>query len=127
MYAFETSRSAMTDSVATISRAAATRLATEGEPQVVVEVEATLAAGPDGRRDQYVDPISLGALIVSAAALAWQVYTDLKDRNGKPAKEVVARRLRIQLQDSEHTPTPDDQKVIDIVVEETIKEGEQGD
>jgi hypothetical protein len=117
----------MTDSVETISRAAASQLAAQGEPRAVVEVEAALAAQPDGSRDQYVDPISLGALIVSVAALAWQVYTDLKARDGKPPKEVVGRRLRIQLQDSEHTSTPDDQKVIDIVVEETIKEGEQAD
>jgi hypothetical protein len=92
-----------------------------------VEVEAALAAGADGPRGQYVDPISLGALIVSIATLAWQVYTDLKDRNGEPSKEVVARRVRIQLRDSEDTPTPDDQKVIDIIVDETIKEGEQAD
>jgi hypothetical protein len=117
----------MTGSVETISRAAATRLAARGEPQAEVEVEAALAAGPNGSRDQYVDPISLGALIVSIATLAWQVYADLKARNGKPSKEVIARRLRIQLQDSEHTSTLDDQKVIDIVVDETIKEGEQAD
>jgi hypothetical protein len=115
----------MTDSVETISRATASRLAAQGEPQVVVGVEVALASGADGRRDQYVDPISLGALIVSVAALAWPVYTDLKSRNGKPSKEVVSRRVRIQLQDSERASTSDNEEVIDIVVDETIKEGEQ--
>jgi hypothetical protein len=117
----------MTDSVETISRATASRLAAQGEPQVVVEVEAALAARPNGRREQYIDPISLGALIVSIATLAWQVYTDLKARNGEPSKEVVARKIRIQLQDSDRPSTLDDQKVIDIVLDETIKEGQQPD
>jgi hypothetical protein len=117
----------MTDSVETISRAAATRLAANGKPQAEVEVEAALAAGPDDRRDQYVDPISLGALIVSIVTLAWQVYTDLKARNSKPSTEVVARRVRIQLEDSDRLSTPDDEKIIDIVVGETMKEGERAD
>jgi hypothetical protein len=50
----------------------------KGKQQIVVGVEAALAAGPNSHRHQYVDPISRGALVVSIAALAWQVYTDLK-------------------------------------------------
>jgi tetratricopeptide (TPR) repeat protein len=120
-------KSVMTDSIEAISRAAASRLAAQGEPAVVAEVEAALVAGPDGHRDQYVDPISLGALIVSVATLAWQVYTDLKARKDTPSKEVLARRVRIQLENSDHTSTPDDQQVIEIVVDETIEQGEQSD
>jgi hypothetical protein len=117
----------MTDSVATISRATATRLTAQGESRALVEVEAALAAGPDAPKDQYFDPISLGALIVSIATLAWQMYTDLKTKGGKPSKEVVARKVRIQLQDSERTPSPDHQEIIEIVIDETVKEGEQAD
>jgi hypothetical protein len=113
----------MTDSVEAISLAAATRLAAQGEAQAELEVAAALAAGPNNRRDHYIDPISLGALIVSVATLAWQVYTDLKARNVNPSREVVARKIRIQLEDSDRPTTSDDAKVIDIVVDETIKEG----
>ena len=69
--------SAMNDSVATISRAAARRMAEQGRPESLVEVDAAFVTGPCARKDQYVDPISLGALIVSVATLAWQIYTDL--------------------------------------------------
>jgi hypothetical protein len=120
-----TNEDAISDSVAVISRATARRLAAQGRPESQVEVEAAIAAGPNGGRDQYVDPISLGALIVSIATLAWQVYTDLKASSDKPSKEVVARRVRIRLQDSDRPSTTDDQKVIDIVVDETVKEGDQ--
>ena len=116
----------MTDSVETISRSAANRLAIQGEPDVIVEVEAELATGSDGPRDQYVDPISLGALIVSVATLAWKVYTDLRARNDKPSKDIVARKVRIQLKNSEHIPHPDYENIIAIVVDETMKEGERG-
>jgi hypothetical protein len=99
----------------------------KGKQQIVVEVEAALAAGPNGHRHQYVDPISLGALVVSIATLAWQVYTDLKARSSKPSKELVSRRVRIQLQDSDQPSTPDGEQIVDIVVDETLKEGEQAD
>jgi hypothetical protein len=116
---------AMSDSVVTISRATAQRLAAQGRRESLVEVEAALAAGPDAPKDQYVDPVSLGALIVSVTQLAWKIYTDLKAQGGKPSKEVVARRVRIQLADADNTPSPDEPEIIDIVVDEAIQQGEQ--
>jgi hypothetical protein len=120
-----TNEAGMSDSVATISRAAAQRMATRGRPESLVEVEAALAAGPNARKDQYVDPISMGALIVSVATLAWQVYTDLKAKGGKPSKEVVARKVRIQLAEADRTPAADDPTIIDIVIDETLQQGAQ--
>jgi hypothetical protein len=119
--------SGTSDSVGAISRASASRLTVHDNARSLVEVEAALATGPNDRPQQYVDPVSVGALIVGLAKLAWDVYTDLKSRTDKPSKEIVARKIRIQLSNSELTPALDDQNIIDVVVDETIKEGERDD
>jgi hypothetical protein len=46
---------------------------------------------------RFVDPVSLGSLIVSAAALCWTVYKDLRRKSPKPAHNVVALQVRIEL------------------------------
>jgi hypothetical protein len=64
----------MTDPVAHIARAAAAHLAAEHGPALPVDVEAALhARGSTPGPERYLDPVALGALIVS---LAWTIYTD---------------------------------------------------
>jgi hypothetical protein len=89
----------MSDPVEQNARAAAYRLAAEHGRGLPADVEAALhARGSVPRPDQYLDPVSLAGLIVSAASLAWTVYADLKTRTAKPAPEVVARTVRVRLE-----------------------------
>ena len=105
--------------VARGARAAAQRLA-PGSDSLAADVEATLHAQNARRPDQYVDPISLGALIVAAASLAWTVYTDLRAKTTRPALQVVARRVRTELADQGPTGPTERDRIIEIVVAETI-------
>jgi hypothetical protein len=115
----------MSDPVERNARAAARRLAAEHGRGLPADVEAALhARGSVPRPDQYLDPVSLAGLIVSAASLAWTVYADLKTRTAKPAPEVVARTVRVRLEHAgEHESALRDH-VIEIVVDETVQAAE---
>lgn len=108
------------------ARAAARRLAAEHGPGLEADVEAALhARGAQRRPEQYLDPVSLGSLIVSVAALAWTVYRDLRTKTPKPALEVVARRVRVELPASDGTPLAKRDQVIEIIVEEIVQDAHE--
>jgi hypothetical protein len=101
------------------ARAAAQRLGGEYGAALVEDVEAILHSGEVERRpDQYIDPItiSIASLVVSVASLGWTLYKDLRKKTPKPAAEVLAREIRIQLH-----ATSDQARVIEVVVEEITK------
>jgi hypothetical protein len=105
--------------IARAGRAAARRLAAEGGPDVRLEVEKALT-----QRDQqkYLDPLSLGSLIVSVATLAWTVIKDLSKGDQAPSVEQVTRQVRIELTATDHVATAETHnKIINIVVSEIIK------
>src|SRR5690349_5399505 len=108
------------------ARAAAWRLAPEFGGRLPADVEAILRASTGGGRDdRYLDPVALAALIVSAAQFAWTVYADLRKRTAKPAPQVVASRVRVELAErTEIDPSVRD-RVIDIVVAETLSRDEE--
>jgi hypothetical protein len=108
------------DPVATVARAAAGALVAEHGPGVPGEVEAVLGSGVSGpARDRYGDPVSIGALVVSIATLAWTVYTDLRKQTPTPAPEVVARTVRVKLRDPGGLDPATRDRVIEVVVGET--------
>ncbi len=112
----------MTDPVAAGARAAAERLTPAYGPGLAADVEAAVhARGQEQQPERYFDPISLGALIVSIAALAWTVYTDLKKKTPSPAPEVVARTVRVELRKQGDTAATSLGQVTDVVVTEVIK------
>ncbi len=112
----------MTDPIEHSARAAALRLVTDYGPGLPVDVEAALhARGSIHQPEHYFDPISLGALIVSVANLAWTVYTDLKKRTPDPSPEVVARTVRVALRDAGGLDAAQRHHVIDVVVDETVR------
>jgi hypothetical protein len=116
----------MSDPVEQNARAAAHRLAAEYGRGLPADVEAALhARGSVPRPDQYLDPVSLAGLIVSAASLAWTVYADLKTRTAKPAAEVVARTVRVRLEHSGEHESAQRDHVIEIVVDETVQAAEK--
>ncbi|MFL6077251.1 MAG: hypothetical protein ACJ73S_28130 [Mycobacteriales bacterium] len=94
-----------------VARAAARRLGLEGE------VEAVLTANGSGR--QYADPTAVAALVVSVADLAWTVYQDLRSRTSGPSRQVIARRIRVEVTSTTVDPSTRD-RIIEIVIDETI-------
>jgi hypothetical protein len=111
----------MADPVADVSRAAAQTLAGDFGTRLVVDVEEALRGG--GARplpDRYLDPVSLGTLIVSVATLAWTVFSDLKRMKAEAPSDAVAREVRVRLaSDDSVTPALRD-RIIDVVVSETV-------
>jgi hypothetical protein len=114
------------DPIVEIARAAAHRLDDQFGPKTAVDVEAQLAASArTSRPDQYIDPISLGGLIVATATLAWNVYQDLKTTTSKPAGDTIARTVRVTLRETDnHSPAEQD-RIIDVVIDETLRTAER--
>jgi hypothetical protein len=112
----------MIDPIECSARAAAFRLIAEHGPGLPTDVEVALhTRGSPPRPEQYLDPISLGALIVSIASLAWTVYTDLKKKTPQPSSDVVARTVRVQLPNTGELDSARRDHIINIVVDETFQ------
>ena len=117
----------MDDPVSDSARAAAERLSAELGPRLIADVEAALHAQKQAPRpEQYFDPVSLGALIVAAATLGWTVYRDLRQRTPNPAPDLVARTVRVELRESDATDPTQRDRIVDVVVSETVRTAEQG-
>lgn len=112
----------MDDVPAHAARAAARALAGELGDQLPGDVEAMLHTREDTPApDQYVDPISLAGLIVSVASFAWTVYRDLKTKTDAPARDVIERRVRLQVRESEISAPPAQRDhIIEVVVAEIM-------
>jgi hypothetical protein len=114
------------DPAASAARAAAQRLTTEYGPGLTADVEVALYArnATAPRASQYIDPVSLGSLIVSIATLAWTVYTDLRHKTTEPSPEVIARKARIRLREHCGTAMPDENYITEVVITEIIQAAE---
>jgi hypothetical protein len=74
------------------------------------------------RFDSIALLVALAALIVSAAKAAWDVYWDLKSEGKKaPAREVVERRLRIELQPEANVSIEQRDRIITVLVDEVAR------
>jgi len=107
------------------ARTAAGRLAGRHGQQLALDVEAAL-----GRRNEpqhrFVDPISLGGLIVSVATLAWTVYRDLKkDREDKPSAPAVTTAVRRQLEWEGDVDVDEHASLIETTVATTVEAAER--
>ncbi len=112
----------MTDPITAAARATAERLLAEYGPQLSADVEAALPARRTARRpDQYIDPVSVGSLIVAIATLAWTVYSDLRKKALKPSPEAIARQVRYEVREYDGPGTDDADRITSIVVSEIIQ------
>jgi len=112
----------MTDPIAAAARAAAARLAAEHGPGLAADVEAALhTRDADQRPGQYLDPVSLGTLIVAIATLAWTIYTDKRKTAPDPPPGAVARQVRIELRQQGGTSPHDTDRITEIVVTELLQ------
>jgi hypothetical protein len=88
---------------------------------LVAQVEAGIYGdGPQARPGQYVDPVALGSLIVSIAALGWQIGSDLMKRGERPAPDGLAERIRVERR-LESGVTSVEDKIVEIVSIEVVK------
>ena len=116
------------DPAAAAARSAAAILAPDLGQHLPVEVEAALAArAGDQRPERFFDPVSLGALIVSIATLAWTIYNDQRNRAREakveePEQESVARQVRIALREQDTVLPSGTERITEVVVTEIIRQ-----
>ena len=112
----------MNDPVQIGARAAAARLADEHGPHLPANVERALhTRNRPQQPDQYLDPVSIAALIVSIATLAWTVYTDLKPQAPNPSADVIARTVRVRLDHPGAIDADQRDRIIEVTVAETVR------
>ncbi len=112
----------MTDLIAIAARAAADRLAAEHSSGLAADVEAALqGSGTTQRPDQYLDPVSLGSLIVAIATLAWTIYSDQRRKTPEPPPEIIARHVRAELRRQGNTYGQETDRITEIVITEIIQ------
>ena len=115
----------MASPVERIARGAAARLAREADlPLLVPEVEHQLQVSDAGHAAERYEPItiSLAALLVSVASLAWTIYTDLRKQTQQPHPEVMKRRIRVEVELPEGISSPERDRVIAAIVAQTLAE-----
>lgn len=110
------------ETAADVARRAARRLADELDPALPGSVERELAGTPG----QYVDPISLGALVVSIASLAWTIYHDRGQDQAEPSAEALRRRVRIEVGQREEACADQRDLIIEVVVDEMLDGSREG-
>jgi hypothetical protein len=87
----------MIDPVAVASRAVAARLAPEYDYDLVAATQNALIKRQPGQRpQQYIDPVSVGSLIVAVATLAWTVYTDQRKKNPDASDNALESTIRVE-------------------------------
>ncbi len=112
----------MTDPITTAAHAAAQRLTAVYGPGLAADADAALhARGTAQRPGQYLDPVSLGSLIVAIATLAWTIYADQRKKTPDPSPGLIARHVRIELRQHSGTSQQDTDRIIEIVVTEIIQ------
>ncbi len=111
-----------TDPIAAAARSVAGRLATEYGSGLAAEVDAALhTRGTVRPPDRYLDPVSLGSLIVAIATLAWSIYSDQLKKTSEPSPDVVARHVRAELRKQGGTGQQEIDHITEIVAIEIIQ------
>ena len=112
----------MTDA-ASITRHAAARLSAALGPDLPAQVEQELDADLLDPPKRLADPISLAALIVSVASLAWTIWHDLKKDHASRSQNEQAEALATALARSAQPALAPPQRtlVVRVVAEETVR------
>jgi hypothetical protein len=65
--------------------------------------------------------VSVAALVV-VASLAWTIYSDVKQRDGRVDREVLSRRIRVALEPNGNVDESERRRIINVIVDETLKQ-----
>jgi hypothetical protein len=124
----------MNDPVADAARSAAVILAPDLGRNLPTEVEAALAARAGAQRpDRFLDPVSLGSVIVSIATLAWTIYNDQRNRTQEqkpkpdcivhePEADSIAHQVRNALRDQDMNLPPGTERITELIATEIIRQ-----
>ena len=119
----------MTDQISIAARASAERLVPQYGQGITADVEAALHShGLNQRPEQYLDPISLGSLIVAIASLAWSIYSDQRKKTPEPSPDVIIRRVRVNSVNIRRHNNIEDEisnQITEIVVNEVIQASQE--
>jgi hypothetical protein len=112
----------MTDA-ASIARLAAARLTATLGPDLPAQVEQELNADPLDPPKRLADPVSLAALLVSVASLAWTIWHDLrKDHATRPQSEQADALAAALVPSSPPALAPPQRTLlVRVVAEETVR------
>jgi hypothetical protein len=112
----------MTDA-ASIARYAAARLTATLGPDLPAQVERELKADPLDPPKRLVDPVSLAALLVSVASLAWTIWRDIKKDHATRSQTEKAEVLAAALAQSAPPALLPSQRtlLVQVVAEETVR------
>lgn len=110
--------------VATVARAAVGQLGAQfGKPELIeVQVETTLRRnGAASTPDRFADPVAVGGLIVTIAALAYQIYEDHRKQHGKrPSQSTLVEYIRVERRVAGEL-TSVEETIIEVVAAEIVK------
>ncbi|WP_422769980.1 tetratricopeptide repeat protein [Plantactinospora sp. WMMC1484] len=116
-------QSPMADPIDQIARAAAQQLSAEYGQDLVSEVEAALSAQENRDTDRYLEPMDVANLVVSIASLVWSVYLGLRQDKARPSSEVVARTVRVRLDETLMVETTLRDRLVEISVDQAARVG----
>ncbi|MEM9762501.1 MAG: hypothetical protein AAF968_08340 [Pseudomonadota bacterium] len=109
-----------------LAQAAARRLSADMPAGFSEAVDAALAApegaGSASKTYDAGTAIALGALLVSIAQFAWTIYTDLRKQTPKPDREVLARRIRLRLEENSPSGGEHAHRMVEAVIEEITQD-----
>lgn len=122
-----------------MARRAAGRLSGELDPALPALTERVLAEGvePEPRRSfEPVTGLAVASFLLAVAQFAWKVYRDVQEerekageQTGKPDRErirsVTARRARLELEPPEGMSEAQRDRMVDVVMEEILADGEE--
>jgi hypothetical protein len=119
------------NAVAEVARTAAKELVPRYGPQLAADIEAAIyATGRQRAREpipaeQYLDPVALGALIVSIAQFGYQVYNDRKAKGQQPTCGAITQAIQIKRR--KHGDLTDEETEIIGIVSAKIIERDGGE
>jgi len=108
-----------------IARRAAQQLV-DLDPNLPAHVEAQLR-GETPQRFEPVTAFAIASLIVSAAKLAWDIYTTFRKKEpaASPAPDAITRHVRLEVEVPKGISKAQQDRIIAVAVQEVMKEGNQ--
>ncbi|MFE5679761.1 hypothetical protein ACFQ7B_37185 [Streptomyces erythrochromogenes] len=77
---------------------------------------------PSGSTQSYPDIVALASLIATVATSGWVVVQDLRKRKADLRRDVLTRRIRIELDGDGTASAAERDAVIEAVVEQIVRE-----
>jgi hypothetical protein len=108
-----------------IARRAAQHLV-DLDPNLPAHVEAQLR-DEIPQRYEPVTAFAVASLIVSAAKLAWDVYTTLRKKEpaASPTSDAISHHVRLEMEVPKGVTEEQQNRIIAVAVQEVMKEGDQ--